>query len=260
MLIRVMAIQSVMGRELTLEEKLHIIKRRPDFVCLPEYCLIDKRSPDFIRAALEVKENIRTLQQLSLELATCLIAGSVVEADGDSLYNSSYLMKNGEILGRYRKLNPVSGETAKGIMPGDMVFTTTVDDVKIAILICADALNIGLFEALVKEEIDIVFIPTTSPLRPAEFKTEKHRRDNEIYVRSARTAGAYIVKTCGVGTLFGKPLQGRSLIASPWGIPARVQTYAESERNMLTTVLDIDEIREFRRKINLHSHPAATSI
>ncbi|MBN2227361.1 MAG: carbon-nitrogen hydrolase family protein [candidate division Zixibacteria bacterium] len=248
MLVLVIAVQSQLGERLSLEGKLHIFRRRPDFVCLPEYCLIHKDLPDFSRAALDIRENLKYLEYLSMEMDTCLIGGSVVEADRDALYNSAYVFQRGAVVGRYRKLNPVSGEISKGILPGDRVFTATVDGVKIGIMICADALNPGLFDVMARENIDIIFIPTTSPHRPAESKTEKHKRDNDIYVRGADSAGAFVVKTCAVGTLFEKPLQGRTLIAAPWGILGRVPIHQESERTMLSLVLDIDEIRDFRKK------------
>jgi len=248
MLVKVAAVQSQLGRKLSFEEKIHIFKQKPDFVCLPEYCLIDADVPDFARAALKSKDNLQDLQNLSADFSTCLIAGSVVEADGESLYNTSYLFDRGREMGRYRKLSPVSGELERGILPGDQIFTADIDGIKIAILICADALNIALFEILGKWETDIIFIPTTSPFRPEESKSEKHKRDNDIFLRGAQASMAYIVKTCGVGNLFGKPRQGRSLIVSPWKILKRVDIYSEMSPCILTEVLDIEELREFRKK------------
>ncbi len=248
MLVKVAAVQSRLGSRLSLEERLYLFKQTPDFVCLPEYCLINESTPDFLRAALQVKDNLEYLRNLSDALNTSLIGGSVVEAEGDSLYNSSYLFDRGEILGRYRKLNPVSGEVARGILPGDKVFIETVDDVRIGLLICADALNINLFDILGKSEVDIIFLPTTSPYRPGESRSEKHKRDNDIYLKGAQAASAFVVKTCGVGSLFHKPLQGRSLIAAPWGILQRVDTYGEMDPCILSAILDISELREFRKK------------
>lgn len=248
MLIKVAAVQSRLGSPLSLESKLHIFKQRPDFVCLPEYCLVGPNEPDFSRSALGAKDNLEYLKTLSVEFSTCLIGGSVVEGGHDALYNSSYIFCRGESMGRYRKLNPVDGEMNKGILPGDKLYTVEIEATKIALLICADALNIELFRILGEREVDIIFIPTTSPLRPAESKSEKHKRDQDIYLAAARMACAYVVKTCAVGTLFGKPLQGRSLIASPWDIIKRVPYYAETDPTLLTAILDIDELREFRAK------------
>ncbi|MCP4706728.1 MAG: carbon-nitrogen hydrolase family protein, partial [candidate division Zixibacteria bacterium] len=151
-------------------------------------------------------------------------------------------------VGRYRKLNPVDGELDRGILPGDKLFTTVVDDIKIAVLICADALNPSLFELLLEQEVDIIFIPTTSPYHPAESKSEKFKRDKTIFLSAAQTSSAFIIKTCGIGLLFQKPLQGRSLIISPWEIIKRVPTYAEDKPTILTATFDIDELREFRSK------------
>jgi len=248
MLIKVAAVQGRMGVPFTLEEKLHIFKQRADFVCLPEYCLIDGSQADFSRAAMVIKENLDYLRALSFEFDTCLIAGSVAEADGDAVYNSSYIFNRGDFVGRYRKLSPVDGELRSGILPGDKLYMTKIDDVRIAVLICADALNQSLFETIFKHDVDIIFIPTTSPYKPAERKSEKHRRDKEIYLSGSRKAAAYIVKTCGVGKLFSRPLQGRSLIASPWDFIKRVPEYAEQEPTVLTALLDIGELREFKKK------------
>ena len=248
MLIKVAAVQSRMGIPLTLEDKLHIFKQKADFVCFPEYFLINEAQKDFSRAALSIKDNLDYLKTLSIELDTCLIGGSVAEGDGEALYNSTYVIDRGAIVGQYRKLSPVEGELRKGILPGDKLFITEIKKVRIAILICADALNGNLFEAIGQRKVDIVFIPTTSPYRPAERKSEKIKRDNEIYLAGAARSGSYIVKTCGVGSLFGKPLQGRSMIVAPWDFIKKIPDYMEQEPNVLTALLDIDEVREFRKK------------
>lgn len=248
MLVKIAAAQTELGHKLSLEENLLIFKQKPDFLCLPEYFLVEKNMPDFTRAAMMIRDNMSYLQSLSEALATCLIGGSLVEAEGDSLYNSCYIYHRGEPVGRYRKLNPVEGEMDRGILPGDKIFVTEIDDIRIAVLICADALNMGMFERLSEMKVDIVFIPTTSPHRPGETKLEKFKRDNDIYVRGAQIASSYIVKCCAVGTLFGKQLQGRSLIASPWGVLRRMEPHSERSSGILTLVLDIDELRDFRSK------------
>ena len=248
MLVKVVAVQPRLGEKLSLEECLFIFKQRPDFVCLPEYFLIDKTTPDFARAALAIKDNIAYLSSLAEAFATCLIGGSVVEAEGDSLYNSSHVFNGGIKAGKYRKLNPVEGEINKGILPGDRLFTMAVDGVRIAVMLCADALNVHLFKEIGKQNVDIIFIPTTSPLRPGEPAREKFKRDNDIYVRGAQCAGSFVVKACGVGELFDKPLQGRSLIASPWGVIKRVEPHFEASSCILTAVLDVDDLRDFRSK------------
>jgi len=248
MLIKVVAIQSVLGQELSLEEKLFIFRHNPDFICLPEYCLIDQSMSNFSRAALQIQSHLEYLKSLSDNLSTCLIGGSVVEADSEALYNTAYLFDRGKIIGRYRKLNPVDGELEKGILPGDNILVAEVNNVRICVIICADALNPGLFEEIGRHNVDITFIPTTSPHRPEEKRSTKFKRDHDIYVHGAQLASCFIVKTCGVGKLFGKTLQGRTLFASPWGVLKRVEPESELTSMVLSIVFDIDEIRDFRGK------------
>ncbi|MFH2037685.1 MAG: carbon-nitrogen hydrolase family protein [Candidatus Zixiibacteriota bacterium] len=248
MLIKVVAVQTQLGQKLTLDERLLIFKQKPDFICLPEYFLLDPYDFDFIRSASQVRDNLNYINELSIAFSSCVIGGSVVEAEGDSLFNASYLYNRGRCLGRYRKLNPVAGESSKGILPGDKIFITKVDGIKIAILICADALNIELFKILGEEKVDIIFIPTTSPHRPDESHLQKFNRDNEIYLKAAQTSSSFIIKTCAVGELFRKRLQGRSLIVSPWGILKRVDPIAERSPRILSEILNIDELRDFRKK------------
>jgi predicted amidohydrolase len=251
MLVKVVAAQSRLGKMFSLSERLLIFKQKPDFVCLPEYCLVKPTDPDFTRSALRIKDHLEYLAGLSIAFSTRLIGGSVVEAADDILYNSSYFYDRGQLIGKYRKLNPVSGEIEKGILPGDKVFAVTLDKLRIGILICADVLNIDLFDVMGKENVDIVFIPTTSRLRPGESALQKLQRDNDIYIEAARKASCYIVKTCGVGQLFGNNLQGRTLIASPWGIIKQVPPDAEDRECILSAVLDIEELRDFKLKRQL---------
>lgn len=248
MLMKVAAVQARMGQRLGFEEKLHIFKQRPDFVCLPEYWLLDGSVPDFQRAALERAEYLSYLGRLSDELTTCLVAGTLVEADGDRLYNTSYVIDRGTILGHYRKRYPVPGEAAKGIAPGAETLILSVDRVKIGVLICGDVFQRHLYEELGREGVDIIFIPTTSPFRPDDSLSQKHERDQRYFVEGAEVSGAYVVKTCGAGSIFGHQLQGRSLIAAPWGIISRVNVQDEGSERILVATLDIDELREFRRR------------
>ena len=87
MLIKVVAVQSRLGSPLTLEERIHIFKQRPDFVCLPEYSMVGPDVPDYQRAALSTSEHLAAFSRLSDELSTCLIAGTVVETEDDHLHN-----------------------------------------------------------------------------------------------------------------------------------------------------------------------------
>ena len=148
MLCKVVAIQAQMGQELTLEEKIFIFKEQPDFVCLPEYSLVESTSHDFPRAAMAKPAHMEYLMRLSDELSTCLIAGTLVEAVDSRLLNSCYVINRGFPIGRYVKRYPVEGELTGGISPGRQNLTLEVGGVRIGIMICGDVFHSHLFDLL----------------------------------------------------------------------------------------------------------------
>ncbi len=256
MLIKVVAVQAQMGRRLTIDEKIHLFKQRPDFVCLPEYWLIDETVVSFEQAAKRKADHLEYLMRLSDDLRTCVIGGTVVESEEGRLHNACYVINRGVIIGRYLKRYPVPGEQERGISPGKGNLVLTVDGVRIGLMICGDVFFPHMYEELGGENTDIIFIPTTSPYRPADSVSEKRQRDVLYFLDGARISGSYVVKVCGVGTLFGKPLHGRSLVAAPWEILNRVPFTAEANVRLLTETLDIDENREFRHKLALINAPS----
>jgi len=248
MLTKVVCVQAVVGHRLSLEEKLHILKQRPDFVCLSEYCLLDETVGDYRQAADRYTEYLTYFKKLSTELSACLIAGTVVEREDERLYNTSYVIDRGVIIGTYRKRYPVPGELSKGISPGDRPLYLTVDNIKIGVLICGDVFYPALYDEMGQTGVDIVFVPTTSLYRPDDSLSQKRYRDRKYFIDGAERVGGYVVKVCGVGQVFGKPLQGRSLMTAPWGILTQVSLFEEADQRTLAVTLDITEVREFRRK------------
>jgi len=249
MMIRVVICQLPIGQEgLTLRQKLEIIKRGPDFVCLPEYFLMPRDSTDYSRFALAYDRNVEYLAKLSKDLNTTLIGGSIVMKTDSNMCNTSFVHRKGFRIGNYRKVFPTVSEMEKGISPGDTFSSWMIDGARIGILICADVLHPECFEEMEKQQVDIIFVPTTSPFRPDDTLESRKKRDEGIYVRAAQTSKSYIVKTCATGSIFGKKLQGRSLVAAPWGLLWNVFPESESDSIIHTFDLNMDDLIELRRK------------
>lgn len=257
MLRRITIVQCEVGRQLSMEENLYIFKRKPDFLVLPEYFNVDPEYRDTAHNASQAEEYLKYCQSLSDRFRNVVIGGSTIESTAGKFFNTSYIFNRGKKVGRYRKINPTTNEKRHSISPGNDICHLEFDGIRISVMICADVLSQDNFKSLFKFEPDIIFIPTTSPFRPMETVREKFDRDQKIFVNGARASGSYLVKCCAVGQLWGGRLQGRSLIAAPWGILNRVAPDEEDRRRILSLVLDISELREFRLKqeILLSSKP-----
>jgi len=248
MLRKITIVQCEVGRQLTRDENLLIFKQRPDFVILPEYYNVDPDLRDTARNAGQAYDRLQYCQTLSDRFHSTLIAGTAISSLGGKFYNSCYIYDRGEFVGSYYKTNPTENEKRNGIEAGAAPALLEIGHLRFSILICADALYPENFTVLSSLEPDIIFIPTTSPFKPHDTVKEKVARDNKIFVDGAQRAGSFIVKCCAVGSLWGGQLQGRSLVAAPWGVLARISPDEEDRPRILSMVLNIDELREFRRK------------
>lgn len=254
MLRKVTIVQCEVGRQLTRDENLLIFKQRPDFVIFPEYYNVDPERRDTARNSGEAYDRLQYCQTLSDRFHTTIIAGTAISSLAGKFYNTCYIYSRGEFIGSYYKVNPTENERKHGISAGSSFDQFEIDGVRFSIMICADVLTPDNFVQIRAHEPDIVFIPTTSPLKPDETIREKFARDNSIFIDGALAAGCFLVKCCAIGNLWGGALQGRSLVTAPWGILNRISPEEESRPRMLSIILDIDELREFRRKKELASH------
>ncbi|MDD4050638.1 MAG: carbon-nitrogen hydrolase family protein, partial [candidate division Zixibacteria bacterium] len=196
-------IQTESGQPLSREDNLLIFKQRPDFIILPEYYNVDPHVRDPIYNAGCTPEHMRYCRALSDRFSTVLIAGTTIECDRDRFYNTAYIYDRGIAVGRYRKANPTARERDNGIAPGNEPCLFEIDGIRASVLICADVFQRPSFLQMAALEADIVFIPTTSPLRPRETITDKFTRDKMIFIDGAREAGSFLVKCCAVGRLWG---------------------------------------------------------
>lgn len=258
MLVNVALVQHSAGRDLDLDLTLHLLRKRPDFVCFPEYWAADPDPDTQARLLARQREIDQRMQRLSSLLACVVIGGSRLVASGDEIFNAAPIFDSGRVVGDYAKVHPTAGERARGVRPGPGPGIYRLGGINVGVAICADSLAPGYFRRYANFGVDLLFVPNASPLRAGESTAEKFARDQNIFVHGARESGAYVIKVCSVGSIFGVKLQGRSLVAAPWGVLHRVAPESEDRPQVLVVTLSMVELKEFRARMHpLPSPPSA---
>jgi len=245
-MIKVAACQQPLHEELTESTLQQLNSYSPDFVCLPEHYPLPKDVENIEQAGALFEKRRRYLQSVSSRLSTVLIGGTLTELTREGYYNTCYVFEDGKEAGFYRKVYPTAREQEAGILRGNEFKMFELRGIRVGVLICADVLFQESFEELSALGCEITFVPTASPLRKGESVKEKYERDRSIFVEGARKLGCPVVKTCGVGTTFGHPIQGRSLIATPEGIVLRAEPQQEQDALILFAELEV----QFSTKAN----------
>lgn len=223
-----------------------ISSTRPDFLCLPEYCNASRETRHQFDIASRFPQYRLTMVEISRRLQTTVIGGSAVEQVGDRYYNTCIVASRGKELGGYHKIHLFAREQGKGLATGNEYKVFEAGGVRFGVLICADVLYEESFLEMRQLRPKLIFIPTTSPFKPNDTLEQKLARDKEIFQRGAELSQAYVVKVCAVGTLFGGRLQGRSLVAAPWGILWRVSPEDEEKELIQAYELDLDQLRHWQ--------------
>ncbi len=201
-----------------------IIKTNADFFCLPEFFSIPadyKNRGKTVEDAWEevTKPTLKALLDASKEFRGYIIGGSVVEKDSGRYYNTCYVIKAGNIVGKYRKINPTQEELEMGITPGKNAFKLETGVAKFGLLICADC----LYEETVRsaaEDVDLVFLPI-SLTNPSHPTVEGHPVSEKI----AKKYNVTVVKISRVASGLGV----KSAVVTPKGVLYEASSCCEEE-------------------------------
>jgi predicted amidohydrolase len=229
-MLRVGIHQAEPGSGITPAERAVYREAGVEVLVLPEYFWARPGDADHVAASSHYDDDLAAMAALTREETWILVGGTVVEPAGDAWHNTAPVFYRGVEIGRYRKIHLMPGEARHGLVPGRDFAITEALGLRIAPVICADVLYPDTFRQVAALGPDIIFAPMSSPHRPDDTAADKDARDRAIFFSGAVLARAPIVKAGGMGLLFRRPLQGRSLVASPEGILFRTPFHEESER------------------------------
>jgi predicted amidohydrolase len=235
--VRVGIHQAEPGSGLSPTERAHYRDAGVEILVFPEYFWVRPGDEDHHQAASHTVEDLNLLETLSGEEGWVVVGGTVVETVSDRHHNACPVFVDGIERGRYRKINLMPGEAKSGITPGHDFVLVEALGIRLAPVICADVLYPVTFDSVASLGADLILAPMSSPLISADTPEEKDARDRELFLKGAAKAGAPIVKAGANGNLFGRPLQGRSLVSTPREILFRTPFDEELERR--TWVVDV---------------------
>ena len=225
----------------------------PDLVALPELVTYLGGSVAGARASAEVLPGgpaYRMLQQIARDYRVHVHGGSLNEADGDRLYNTTVAFDpEGREIARYRKIHMFDVVTPDGTVyresatytPGAEIVTYAIGDVRVGCAICYDLRFGELFIALARAGADIIIVPAAFTLM-----TGKDHWDVLLRARAIETQ-AYILAPGQTGSYVEDGIErmsyGHSLVADPWGT---VIARAQDGVGWVSARLDFDYLQRVR--------------
>jgi omega-amidase len=219
-------------------------KQKPVLIALPEYFTIANCMADFTDAQKISQETcvktLHFLKEISKEIGEIyLLGGSVLEEDSGKYYNTSTLWKNGALLAKYKKINPIKTEITAGVAKGTQPLVVDTEIGKIGLLVCADTFDPDLIKRTANLGAEIISLPV------AAMGTHPTVKGHPLTEQIARDYGLFVLK---VGNVCSSMRGGRSAVIAPWGILVEVSDTPEA--SILTADLDMERLKEYRKKIS----------
>jgi predicted amidohydrolase len=222
-------------------------------VCLPEYFSTGYMGKDVSETAESIPgPTTEALSKKAEEAKIYIVAGSMVESEDGSLYNTSpFIGPDGTLIGRYRKTHPWRGEPKNewkdGIRPGEEypVFDTELG--KVAIIIDSDLDFPEPSRIMALNGAEILFWPAHCSgkwIDSHRFGMQQRAFENMVYVAGANRVGTW--KASSAGDIL---YLGSSRIISPLG--ELLASAGEFSEGMTTANVDLTALRDMRRQFNM---------
>ena len=219
-------------------------EQKPEFIALPEYFSVPNNMEHF-DSAEEIshetsEETMKFLADISKELADIyFLGGTVLEEDHGRFYNTSTLWRNGTLIGKYHKRNPISAEVKAGVSRGDKPAVFATEHCKVGMLVCADMFDPPTIKAVVDLGAELVFLPV------AAMGTHPHVKGHPLSEKLATENGVYLVK---VGNVSSNARGGRSAFITPWGIKQEASDVVKD--SVMTIDFDMQKLRKYRKNLS----------
>ena len=210
------------------------------FICLPEYFTFPASLEDNIHiekiSEATRKPAVKLLKRVSKEVDAYIVGGTIFEKFRGNYYNTCLFLKNGKILGKFRKMHLTEWEKKVGLHVGSTFRVFETEFCKAGILICADVFYPRTVKRLASLGAEVVFLPVSAS------RTHPQMKGHPLTTKRAIDNKAFILKN---GNTRSNSRGGNSAIISPWGILSQAKN--EMNTKIVSADLDITQLREYRR-------------
>ena len=228
---------------------------KPDLICTPECSniitndkkfLLENTNFEFECPILKMAKNYANINKVNINIGSLLLK----QKNSKKLVNRAlFINKSGIIIKKYDKIhmfdvNINHRETHREsytFKAGKKIEYLNLNNIKIGLTICYDLRFPLLYRTLAKKGTHIILVP-------AAFTVPSGKAHWEILLRSRAIENSlFIVATNMCGTHHSnRKTYGNSMLVNPWG---EVKSRAKSKQTILNSVIDLDEIIKFRKKI-----------
>jgi len=230
--------------EKNLETAEQMLYRAADigskFICLPEYFAMPASLEDnrYIEKIMdETREPaVKLLKRVSKEVDAYIVGGTIFEKFRGRYYNTCLFLKQGKILGKFRKMHLTDWEKNVGLNVGSTFRVFETEFCKAGILICADVFYPRTVRRLASLGAEVIFLPVSAS------RTHPHVKGHPLTTKRATNNKVFMLKN---GNTRSNSRGGNSAIISPWGILNQAKD--EMNTKIISADLDITKLRKYRR-------------
>ena len=230
-------------KEKNIEYALKLLDQAPqsDLILLPEIWPCGFLSFDRYRSESEPVDGptVKLFREKALERKCHILMGSIVESEGENLYNTCILLDpEGNVVARYRKIHLFSYQSKENkiLTPGKEIVVTDTPWGTSGFSTCYDLRFPELYRQMVDKGAEFFLIPSAWP----QLRLEAWRLFNRA---RAHENLAYLISCNCAGTNQGKEYAGHSMIVDPLG---RVVAEGGAGEEIICAEIDSDQVNSIR--------------
>ncbi len=210
----------------------------PRIVCLPEAwvgkaLILEKEEVDFL---------LSSFGEIALRNGFYLFLGGFFVKREVKVVSTCYLINDkGEVVGFSDKLFPSAAVEERAFSDfGETLNVFSVDNVKLGVVVCVDAMYPEIVRSLALKDVKVIFNPANIPESRIEFW-------KCIGVTRAAENTVYYVFVNNTFTTYpdGRTVMGKSFVASPYG---EIIFQADSSEKVFQVELDLSFIGNVRKR------------